>query len=491
MYGQWRAERIELENPRPKAFLRLKKFAGILLLTTTASVSVFLAVGFGAWLGYQSAMPREIILPTFTPLLTATPFQPLSSATITPVLPTATPTVTATAYREPVSQLIDGLWTYGQDQPLTEEELAGLVKFFNSDPLPMEEDAYYITFLASETAYGAFAQDYGESLQSYLLRHVAWMDRQIRVADPPVEGGLVARRLIIFADGIWNTDLEVSGYDYLAHGLEDSDGSWSFIEVYCPDRCGFYNQELGLDFGLMHEWIHRVFKLPDHYALDFHPQFDIAGVLAEIPESWRFYAAAGRPDLSNDDFAMGGGGRILRHYSALQLAERRTRGFTHDQERAWSEMNFLAQVPAEVVWDLGPDLAGARVTVYRSQPCPSWYFNSDASACKILGRVPVLEGQLDESDRIAVGNLFAGYENIVPMKEGVLFIKVQTGEEIRFRWLDIRDFNMAIWEGFGESVATAAGGVPLEAVMMRFNLASADDNPENFAWEVEYESLVP
>src|SRR3989304_8708203 len=108
MYGQWRAERIELENPRPKAFSRLKKFAGVLLLTATASVSVFLAVEFGAWLGYQSAMPREIILPTFpplpteTPLPTTTPFQPLSSATVTPALPTATPTVTATAYREPV-----------------------------------------------------------------------------------------------------------------------------------------------------------------------------------------------------------------------------------------------------------------------------------------------------------------------------------------------------------------------------------------------------
>ena len=461
----WRAERIELEKkPRPKVFSRLKEFAGIMSLMVSASVLVFLAVGFGAWLGYQSATPREIILPTETPLPTATPFQPPS--------PTATSTP---PYREPVSQLIDGLWTYGQDQPLTEEELAGLVGFLNSDPLPMEEDAYYVTFLASETAYGAFAQDYGESLQSYFLRHVAWMDRQIRAADPPVEGGLVARRLIVIEDGIWDHHLDVRGFDYLAHGLEDSDGAWSFIERYCPDRCGFYNQELGLDFGLMHEWIHAIFKLPDHYALDFHAQYGRSGVLAEIPEPWRSYWAGDRPDISRTDFAMGGGGSTLRSYSALQLAERRARGIVHDPERAWSELNFLNQVPTNVVWDLGSGLAGAGVTVYRSQPCPSWYFNSDASACKTMNPVPVLEGQLDEQGRIAVGNLFAGYENIVPMKEGVLFIRVQAGEEILFRWLDVRDFTLAIWEGFGDSV------------MMRFNLASADDNPENFAWEVEYE----
>jgi len=152
-------------------------------------------------------------------------------------------------------------------------------------------------------------------------------------------------------------------------------------------------------------------------------------------------------------------------------------GFLRPGAKSQTPSSLVAETtfPTNVVWDLGSGLAGAGVTVYRSQPCPSWYFNSDASACKILGPVPVLEGQLDEQGRIAVGNLFAGYENIVPMKEGVLFIRVQAGEEILFRWLDIRDFNLAIWEGFGDSV------------MMRFNLASADDNPENFAWEVEYE----
>uniref|UniRef100_A0A831Z2D7 Uncharacterized protein n=1 Tax=candidate division WWE3 bacterium TaxID=2053526 RepID=A0A831Z2D7_UNCKA len=472
-----------VESTRAYLWRRLRRFVGVPFFFAVFGAGVFGIVQLASWLGYHSAMAVEIVmptatsLPTDTPLPTATPFQP-SSPTAPPDFPTATSTVTATPYREPVPQLIDGLWTYGQDQPMTAEELDGLVGFLNSDPLLMDEDAYYITFLASETAYGAFAQDYGESLQSFLLRHVAWMDREIREADPPVAGGLIARRLIVIADGVWGSDNEERGRDYLAHGLQDSDGSWTFIDPYCPAACAYYDQELRLDFGLMHEWIHTIFKLPDHYALDFHAQYDVYDILAEIPESWRFYSAGERPDISRNDFAMGGSGSTLRRYSALQLAERRARGIVHESGRAWPEMNFLAQVPQSVVWDLGPERAGANVLVYRSQPCPPDYFGSEASLCKILGPVPILKGQLDEQGQIAVGNLFSGYGEIVPHNEGVLFIRVQAGEEILLRWLDIRDFNLAVWEGFGE------------AAMMRFNLASADDSPENFAWEVEYEQMV-
>ena len=428
----------------------------------------FAVIELGAYLGYRSAMAGGIVMPTATLAPTATPLQSSALAAV-PVL----------VYHEPDSEVIAGLQTYGQNQPLTESELYRLVLFLNSDPLPMEEDAYYITFLASATAYRDFLQDYGESLQSYLLRHVAWMDREIRFADPPVVGGLVARRMIVIEDGIWNSDNEERGIDYLAHGLIDSDGSWSFIDSYCPE-CAYYDQKLRLDFGLTHEWIHAIFKLPDHYALDFHPQFDINGVLAGVPEGWQFYSAGDRPDISRNDFAMGGGGSVLRRYSALKLAERRARGVTHDKERAWDESNFLAQVPAQVVWDFGSGLAAAPILVYRSQPCPEVYPDSWASACKILGSVPIFHGRLDERGRVAVGNLFSDFEDTAPPhKEGVLFVRVLVGEDYRFRWLDIRDFNLAIWEGFGESV------------VMRFNLASADTNPEDFVWDVSYESLDP
>ena len=439
-----------------------------ILSAVLLSVLSFAVIELGAYLGYRSAMADEIVMP-------ADPSISLRAALSNSVL-AAIPVL---VYHEPDSEVIAGLRTYGQEQPLTEAELNGLVVFLNLDPLPMEEDAYYITFLASATAYRDFLQDYGESLQSFLLRHVAWMDREIRFADPPVAGGLVARRLIVIEDGIWNSDSEERGIDYRAHGLTDSDGSWSFIDSYCPS-CAFYSPDLGLDFGLMHEWIHAIFKLPDHYALDFHFQLDINGVLAGVvPESWQFYSAGGRPDISNRDFAMGGNGTVLRHYSALQLAERRVLGIVHDKERALADFGFFGQVPAEVVWDLGPDLADAPILVYQSQPCPPDNPNSAAYACKVLGPVPIFHGRLDERGRIGVGNLFADYEGAVIQKEGVLFVRALVGDEYRFRWLDIRDFTLAIWEGFGESV------------VMRFNLASADTNPEDFVWTVSYESLDP
>jgi hypothetical protein len=86
---------------------------------------------------------------------------------------------------------------------------------------------------------------------------------------------------------------------------------------------------------------------------------------------------------------------------------------------------------------------------------------------------------LDERGRIVVGNLFARYEAKVPLKEGVLFIKVTNGDETWFRWMDIRDFNLAYWHGFTNSV------------LMRMDLASAADDPNQFSWEIKYREVYP
>lgn len=476
----FRAQR--LESPRRKKFPRLRKIIVRLFLFAFVGAGVLSGLYFASWLGYRSAMkaPVELALsPTSEPSQTPTPRGPVVLLPIETEVSDPTPTATVVYYSEPPSQVIDGLVTYGYDEPLAGEDLERLIEYLNADPLVMEEDAYYATFLASENAYHTFAQDEGESLQGYLVRHVAWMDRALKMANPPVEGGLVARRFIILADGVFEDDWDVRGIDYGAHGLLDSDGSWSFIEAYCPKSCGFYNTDLELDTGLLHEWIHAIFHLPDHYGLNYHPQHDQSGVLTGIPEEWQTYLAGGRPDISHGDFAMGGGGFTLRHYSALQLRDRHDRGITHDNDRARRELGFLIRVPRESILDFGSDFAQAKILIYQTQRCPPEHPGSSSGYCKNVGPVPILDGLLNEDGRITIGNLFAGYKTIVPHAEGVLFIKVIDGNEVWFRWMDIRDFNLAYWHGFTNSVR------------MRMNLASAADDPNQFSWEIKYREVYP
>lgn len=445
-----------------------------------AKVVILLSFVILTWYGVQLAnyLGTQSIL-TELPTVTPTPFQPLS--------PTATPTATPVSYDGPPPQVVDGLQTYGQEQPLTGEELSALVRFLNTNPPALEEDTYYATFLASETAFQTFAQDEGESLQAYLVRHVAWMDRALKAANPPVEGGLVARRFIILTDGVFESDGDVRGIDYAAHGLLDSDGAWSFIDTYCHKSCSRYNLgitgmillgvPLDLSTALLHEWAHSVFHLPDHYGLDYHLQYDHYGVLVGIPEEWQSYSAGGRLDISRGGFVMGGGGFTLRHYSALQLERRRTLRITHNLQAVGIELaGFVGEVPQDVSWDFGPSFAGAQVLVYQTE----W---ADQGGFLLYGKVlspnSVFDGYLDEFGRVDVGNLFAGYEITVPHAEGVLFIKVINGGETWFRWMDIRDFNLAYWHGFTNSV------------LMRMDLASAADDPYQFSWEIEYREIYP
>ncbi|GMR19339.1 MAG: hypothetical protein BMS9Abin34_474 [Patescibacteria group bacterium] len=482
----FRAQRLELlESPRSKAFSRLKKFVRVLLfLFILPGAGVLGGVWLASWGGYQSAMQDETAASTASPTVIPIskeapiriPFRVMG--TIEGLLPIDFPTEAVFAYQEPSSQVVDGLLTYGQERSLTGEEFTDLIKFLNADPLAVDEDTYYATFLASETALQTFAQDEGESLQAYLVRHVAWMSREFKEADPPIEGGLAVRRLIVLADGVFKSDWDTRGFDYAAHGLLDSDGAWSFIETYEPENSAYYNRDFVIDFGLLHEWTHSILHLPDHYALDYHASHDIYNVLEGIPEAWQYYWAGLRPGISRNGFAGGGSGFTLRRYSALQLQDRRDRGIAHDIDRIRFEMGFLAQVPQVSVLDFGPDFAQAQVLIYQSQDCPPEHTDRAASSCKILAADPVSDGLLDDRGRIAIGNLFAEYEIRVPIKEGVLFVKVINGEETWFRWMDIRDFNLAYWQGYqGKAV-------------MRLNLASEWDIPSEFDWVIEYGAAV-
>lgn len=487
----FRSEILWVENKRSKLFLT----AFFSFVIFSLGVLAFSAIWMAGELGYLGAPVGPVVFPTAPALATITltssptPFQHLP--------PIATPTA---VYIEPVSQVIDGLLTHGQNRPLTKAELDGLVGFLNAAPLALEDNTYYVTFLASETAYRAFPQDYDESLPSYLLRHVAWMDREIKAADPPISGGLIARRLIVVADGAFATERDAHGLDYVSHGLLDSDGSWTFIERYCPEKCGFYNQELGLDFGLTHEWIHTIFKLPDHYALDFHLQNDNSGVFEQLPEGvaeeWLSYMAGGRPDISAGDFAMGGTGSTLRRYSALQLEDHRRRGVRHGSQvngwEPWREIGFPSLASDNTVLDFGEWVAGGRILIYQSQPCPP---ERDAFNCKVLNPIPILEGVLNENGRIEIGNPFYSpseertYQSWY--KEGVLFILIirdhELGTQFWFRWMDIRDFNLAYWSGY-------TGSVRMRMKLTRGLANSLGETimpPSYFNWEIAYWPIEP
>jgi len=405
-------------------------------------------------------------------------------------------------------KVINGIETWGYQRPLSQTELYQLLlnsnAVFEGRKEVLEEGQFYLSVFIPQKAYQSLLNN--ESPQSFLLRHVNRLDRMIksgnRYTNDTLIKGLAIRRLVVIEDGV---DAPVSHQRARRYaGFKDSDGLWEIDASYTPEKSSYYHADEKIDYGLLHEWGHRVLYLPDQYALDAsiselgsqspdnnipeimelsskrsnQPIIQSVNAFTGVPHAWQEYITSKRNDRFGNTL-MNSSYNKFGPYESLQLYRRVKGKWTHKFEWLTSEAmwDFPNEVPAKTIVTFGKDYAGSDLKIYRTDG----FYDS-----KQLENAPIFSGKLDTGGSV---NIYNPFENtymyapglptqFVPSYRGDLFIKViKPDGTIYFRWFDIRELNAAFWLG------------QTDAVGITMNLAAVDETPESFHWNTEYFTL--
>jgi len=442
-----------------------------------------------------STSPEVAPTPTSTPRKDIpVPTSKEIKATILPPSPTVTPAPTSTETKVPEEKFetktVDGIETIGFINPMTRGQVEKYVAKENAVPKEMKEGVYYMTFFANESTVKNFPlENDQESLQFFVKRNIDFLNGMFGKASLP--GGVVVRRLVIVKDGEYKHD-EVYESCYSQGGINDSDGVWDFCGEYKPKEwygsTDHYKKER-VDRGLLHEIGHRVLHLPDHYILDFlnfsvkeKQDLETFSVIADLPKPWWDYNSGIRNDINggmmrmNYGFSLIDKGRFNIHEIA-QLRRRILKGKTHHPDTYRGCINFPGEVPKTVNLSLGSEMSGAEISVYGV---------ASENKPKHIDNVTLAKGEVNSAGEFVLGNPFK--DSIVTNKESpdfglidpdngvlMLLLKARTSKgELFFRWMDIRDFNLAYWRGYEDKVT------------MTMNLASGKDDPAKFDWTIKY-----
>lgn len=430
----------------------------------------------------------------------------------------------------PISKVIEGIETYGDDKPLTQQELDILRLKLNNEfaagQTPMDPQTIYITELVFPRDYADIPIHMEESYQRFLTRHTEELDRMLKEASPDL-GGIRMRRLIVV-----NEDVCISGSwhnGWIDGGLTDSDGAeglW-FHYPYVPTQSGYFDSAARLDRGRNHETFHSIHG-PDIYPLE--ADFTSTGVANLSPEGlkhvlqeqhhlvqhvpqladratiygvqsqldsveggraltvnssspafngignpkWQKYYLNSRKDGRNG--LMGGGNmNRLCTYTGELFARRVRNGWSHDFVRTIPEggWSYPHEVAANNILRLGSQFNGGTVTIYRS----------DGTPLKKEMKIPIFNGVVTEG-AIDIGDPFIGTDityngkTFIPSEKGLLFLRVDTpvevdGETVHFRYLDVCDFSIPYWQSGDESLE------------LEMNLANNTINPDTFDWTIK------
>ncbi len=371
--------------------------------------------------------------------------------------------------------IIDGLETFGADEPLNEEQLKLLTEKLNSLGNEKRDDTYYGTVFVTEETYKRFIfDDFQESFQSYLRRHEALFN-QMLIENPIAlaEGGFKLRRLIVINNNVPESDFF---RDYYNNRITDCDDQY-LIKNYQPSKADYYDPSIRIDLGLLHEWGHYFLHLNDFYSLDFFSPVNIPPPLREIPLWQKYYGSyrdgidndggVSRKDLADNTLMAGGGGRILGLYNSLQLANRGKAGRVHNLRETLKDIwLWPADLPEQVVlrfynvyglplivrnitvYETEADLANPNTRVWHSGPV----YNFPGEIIRPVDIFPVENGAIKKGSEI-------------------IFLDIDTDRGKYFRWMDIRDFNIAKWMG---------------KEFLQMCAARYDDYPGNFNSRIDY-----
>lgn len=418
------------------------------------------------------------------PESTATPV-PLETPIAQPFLPTPTIDKKETIIHKSVESVtIDGLETFGEVKPLTSDELTRLYEQLNNQHREMRPDTYYATMITTDRAYRLFQTEKFGSFQNFLQRNADVFNQMFRESgvNYPTDEAVVMRRLLVVAD---DAKLPSGPYD-LHKTINDSDGGWYFgtglmkavsgiddKNGYNPTSAGYDGQNK-ISLHLLHELAHGILDLNDEYFLRVRmTTSNLPEFYFKIPNSFARYEADARPDISNG--LMGQLRRKLGKYASLQLLRRVQRGSVHEHDKYDKEVapHFPNEIPATATLQFGDKFTNADIEIYRSYEVKA---ETRERALKQISKGSLsAEGSL----HIDPKQIFpVNKENMINAGDGVLLLRILTkdGNE-NFRWMDIRDFNIAHWEGHTEHA---------DMHLKLFNNQTVEI-PQQFDWEIKYQ----
>lgn len=359
----------------------------------------------------------------------------------------------------PQGEVIDGVETFGNANPYTQEQLNSLISEFNINPKEQRQDTYYGSIFVKKSVLDLFSQDNGESMQAFVKRNLEYLSQMLKDAVPPVVGGLNTRRLIILDE---NAIPPASYHEgYIDNGITDSDGTWFFDTRYIPANSSYYDPIPKVDRGLIHELGHDMLHLNDQYALDVHPT-DISQTLrSRIPSLWQTYKNDYKKNVSSDDL-MATVGKKMQQFTALQLNRRPN---PHNLRETVKDYNgWNSEFPQSVnilLRSQGQTINPSEVKIYRTR--------STGGFDKTIDDTVIYTGLLQN---LNPNSLFVSQNGVINRTEATLLLEIKgTDGNTYWRWLDARDFNIAQWTNKPD---------------MEIQIANGSELPENFDWTITY-----
>lgn len=410
------------------------------------------------------------------------------TVTIIPA-PTRTPESTPASTKAPEipkyleSKIIDDMETYGDERSLTQEQLPKLYDKLNSAEQEMRNDTYYGTIFVSQTVYEGFRNTIKEdNFQKFLKKQEETFNSIVHLQPYPDTNKLSLRRLIVVEDIVETPHPYFLNYE--KELIKDSDGAYRFQGSYLPHDSlktpAYYDKDTGVDWGLLHEFGHSFFHIPDEYSLDFDIRNSSAvNPLEKIPLAWRSYFASYRSDIGKNLMGSPSSNRIGL-YSNLQLLRRIEANDVHNNKKNPPEatMKFPYEIPQTVTFSFGKEYLNATVQIFRtvSTDPPNKQKKTLEPADTYMR---LKNGELT----LAKEKLFQppqNENNLLESENATLLFQIsKLGGELSYRWMDIRDFNIPYWQGYRDHVT------------MSFNLASEKDDPNTFDWTIKYSNGNP
>lgn len=387
------------------------------------------------------------------------------------------------------SETIDGVETFGHNQPLDQSQHDALVAEKNAQfgNRTLNNNTYYMTAYVTESQYERFAADNGESPQWFHTRHINALRDMLRGANPTIttlnpvtglkDGGIILRRLVVIKEGVRYPSSFFS--TYLSKGWKDSDGTFivpsnrlvindgRYVAAEQPN----YNRFMNTDYGYIHELGHDVLHLNDQYALSVLRSDHVDQALLNIlPYPWQEYLPGHRSDIARDDTMANMGPRV-GEYTAWQL---KRRIYPHDfaYTKATDLTGWPYELPGLVKFELRRTnnelISPSSIIFYRTQPTEvqnTWYEK----------RLPAVAVYQSASNVVKPTDLFERTSSGVIKDESatlLMIIRDATTNGNFFRWIDIRDFHLCLWQ---------------KKTVMRMYVASASDSPTSFPYKIDYQ----
>lgn len=389
-----------------------------------------------------------------------------------------------------------GIDLYGESVPLNQDQVNTLISQLNANPLSMLPDTYYATMFVASDVYKQFIADNSENITAYLARNGNRLSTMLKTANPPVNGGLIIRRLVIVTDSSVVTPASYHN-GYITDGIKDSDGTWYFNSVYRPADSAYYNSGEKVDYGLLHEFGHSVLHLNDQYLLDV-PRDQLGSILLSVmPTVWQDYYNYYKKGVSDQDL-MATVGPKIQDFTARQLNRRKN---IHDfsgtirDYLGWNpefpasvKVNFYngtTQINAKTVKVYRRTLSAQTITQISNKKLSHGKaaFEKDFSPINSLSGINGISDIPVKTYSVSKGQGFTlnpqelfmtDSSGLIPDGTATLIWEItdNTGKSY-WRWTDVRDLNVASWTSNNN---------------LSEQLSGLYNTPATFNWQISYTS---